>query len=32
MWATSFALKELGATEEAKISALVKRAVSQAGS
>ena len=28
MWATSFALKELGATEEAKISALVKRAVS----
>ena len=32
MWATSFALKELSATEEAKISALVKRAVSQAGS
>jgi uncharacterized protein YdhG (YjbR/CyaY superfamily) len=32
MWATSFALKELTATEEAKISALVKRAVSQAGS
>jgi uncharacterized protein YdhG (YjbR/CyaY superfamily) len=28
MWATSFALKELSATEEAKISALVKRAVS----
>jgi uncharacterized protein YdhG (YjbR/CyaY superfamily) len=28
MWPTSFALKELGATEEAKISALVKRAVS----
>jgi uncharacterized protein YdhG (YjbR/CyaY superfamily) len=28
MWATSFALKELTATEEAKISALVKRAVS----
>jgi uncharacterized protein YdhG (YjbR/CyaY superfamily) len=28
MWATSFALKELRATEEAKISALVKRAVS----
>jgi uncharacterized protein YdhG (YjbR/CyaY superfamily) len=27
MWATSFALKELSATEEAKISALVKRAV-----
>jgi len=27
MWATSFALKELTATEEAKISALVKRAV-----
>jgi uncharacterized protein YdhG (YjbR/CyaY superfamily) len=27
MWPTSFALKELGATEEAKISALVKRAV-----
>ena len=26
MWPTSFALKELGATEEAKISALVKRA------
>jgi uncharacterized protein YdhG (YjbR/CyaY superfamily) len=32
MWANSFALKELSATEEAKISALVKRAVSQAGS
>jgi uncharacterized protein YdhG (YjbR/CyaY superfamily) len=28
MWPTSFALKELGATEEAKISALLKRAVS----
>jgi uncharacterized protein YdhG (YjbR/CyaY superfamily) len=28
MWATSFALKELSATEEAKISALVKRALS----
>jgi uncharacterized protein YdhG (YjbR/CyaY superfamily) len=28
MWATSFALKELSATEEAKIGALVKRAVS----
>jgi uncharacterized protein YdhG (YjbR/CyaY superfamily) len=28
MWPTSFALKELGATEEAKISALVKKAVS----
>src|SRR5829696_2432393 len=28
MWPTSFALTELGATEEAKISALVKRAVS----
>jgi uncharacterized protein YdhG (YjbR/CyaY superfamily) len=28
MWATSFALKELTATEEAKISTLVKRAVS----
>jgi uncharacterized protein YdhG (YjbR/CyaY superfamily) len=28
MWATSFALKELTATEEAKISALVKRAAS----
>ena len=28
MWATSFALKELSATEEAKISALVKKAVS----
>ena len=26
MWPTSFALKELTATEEAKISALVKRA------
>jgi uncharacterized protein YdhG (YjbR/CyaY superfamily) len=32
MWPTSFALKELSATEEAKIGALVKRAVSQAGS
>ena len=32
MWPTSFALKELSATEEAKISALVKRAVSQASS
>jgi uncharacterized protein YdhG (YjbR/CyaY superfamily) len=32
MWPTSFALKELSATEEAKISALVKKAVSQAGS
>jgi uncharacterized protein YdhG (YjbR/CyaY superfamily) len=32
MWATSFALKELTAAEEAKISALVKRAVSQASS
>jgi uncharacterized protein YdhG (YjbR/CyaY superfamily) len=32
MWPISFALKELGATEEAKIGALVKRAVSQAGS
>ncbi len=32
MWPTSFALKELTATEEAKISALVRRAVSQAGS
>ena len=32
MWPTSFALKELGATEEAKIGALVKRAVSRAGS
>jgi uncharacterized protein YdhG (YjbR/CyaY superfamily) len=31
MWATSFALKELSATEEAKIGALVKRAVSQGG-
>src|SRR3712207_7668992 len=28
MWPTSFALKELSATEEAKIGALVKRAVS----
>jgi uncharacterized protein YdhG (YjbR/CyaY superfamily) len=28
MWPTSFALKELTATEEAKISALVKKAVS----
>jgi uncharacterized protein YdhG (YjbR/CyaY superfamily) len=27
MWPTSFALKELGATEEAKITALVKKAV-----
>jgi uncharacterized protein YdhG (YjbR/CyaY superfamily) len=27
MWPTSFALKELGAAEEAKIGALVKRAV-----
>ena len=32
MWPTSFALKELTATEEAKISALVKRAVSSASS
>src|ERR671914_572214 len=32
MWATSFALKELGAAEEAKISPLVKRALSQASS
>jgi uncharacterized protein YdhG (YjbR/CyaY superfamily) len=32
MWATSYALKELTVTEEAKIGALVKRAVSQAGS
>jgi uncharacterized protein YdhG (YjbR/CyaY superfamily) len=32
MWPISFALKELTATEEAKIGALVKRAVSQAGS
>src|SRR5215210_408594 len=32
MWPTSFALKELTATEEAKIGALVKRAVSQASS
>ncbi len=32
MWPTSFALKELSATEEARIGALVKRAVSQAGS
>src|SRR5918998_5033116 len=31
MWPTSFALKELTDTEESKISALVKRAVSQAG-
>src|SRR5215211_5029826 len=30
MWPTSFALKELSAAEEAKISALVKRAVSSA--
>jgi uncharacterized protein YdhG (YjbR/CyaY superfamily) len=28
MWATSFALKELTSTEEAKISSLVKRALS----
>jgi uncharacterized protein YdhG (YjbR/CyaY superfamily) len=28
MWPTSFALKELTATEEARISALVKKAVS----
>src|ERR687890_51842 len=28
MWATSFALKELSATEEARIGALVKQAVS----
>ena len=28
MWPTSFALKELGATEEAKISVLLKRALS----
>ena len=32
MWPTSYALKELTVTEEAKIGALVKRAVSQAGS
>src|SRR5215212_8237701 len=32
MWPTSFALKELTDPEEAKIGALVKRAVSQAGS
>jgi uncharacterized protein YdhG (YjbR/CyaY superfamily) len=32
MWPTSFALKELSATDEAKIGALVKRAVSQTGS
>ena len=32
MWPTSFALKELTAAEEARIGALVKRAVSQAGS
>ena len=32
MWPTSFALKELTATEEAKIGALVKRAVSRASS
>src|SRR5829696_229847 len=32
MWPTSFALKELTDTEEAKIGALVKRAVSQSGS
>ena len=32
MWPTSYALKELTDTEEAKIGALVKRAVSQAGS
>jgi uncharacterized protein YdhG (YjbR/CyaY superfamily) len=29
MWPTSFALKELTAADEAKISALVKRAVSE---
>jgi len=28
MWSTAFALKELTATEEARISALVKKAVS----
>jgi len=28
MWPTSFALKEVTATEEARISALVKKAVS----
>ena len=28
MWPTAFALKQLGATEEARISALVKKAVS----
>jgi hypothetical protein len=28
MWPTSFALKELSATEEARIGELVKRAVS----
>jgi len=27
MWSTAFALKELTATEEARISALVKKAV-----
>jgi hypothetical protein len=32
MWPTSFALKELTATEEAKIRAFVKRAVSSASS
>ena len=32
MWPTAFALKELTSAEEAKIGALVKRAVSQAGS
>ena len=32
MWATSFALKELTATEEAKISALVNRALRKASS
>jgi uncharacterized protein YdhG (YjbR/CyaY superfamily) len=32
MWPTSFALKELTDTEEAKIGALVKRAVGRAGS
>ena len=31
LWPTSFALKELTATTEAKISALVKKAVSQVG-
>jgi len=32
MWPTSFALKELTAADEAKIAALVKKAVSQPGS